>query len=233
MFSFVFLRGRCVLWYFEPFKPDPCLAVVCVFFFGGFVDAVFSLLFSFSQVLGKPKPPSGFSGSPCVSSSWTSSPTSIRAPCPSPSSRSRPAPVFSSCIFVAIARFLVRVFAQFWSWCCLVSSGVGLGQSVFRLFVVVGNGLACASVLCFALPVCVGSRATPVDRPQWRPTCHCGLRRPGLPVSCWESTLGRSDLIHGGWGGRAPLSAGAKHDFRKVTLGVSPTGPAKSLIFLF
>ena len=28
-------------------------------------------------------------------------------------------------------------------------------------------------------------------------------------------------------------SAGAKHDFRKVTLGVSLAGPTKSLIFLF
>ena len=99
---------------------------------------------------------------------------------------------------------LVRVFARFWSWCCLVSPGVGLGRSVFRLFVVVGNGLACASVLRFALLVCIRSKATPVDRPQWRPTpCRCGLRRPGLPVSCWESTLGRSDPRR--LGGGAPL----------------------------
>ena len=28
-----------------------------------------------------------------------------------------------------------------------------------------------------------------------------------------------------------PLSAGAKHDFRRVTLGVRPRGPAKSLVF--
>ena len=49
---------------------------------------------------------------------------------------------------------------------------------------------ACAS-FCKA---CIRERATPVDRPQWRPTpCRCGLRRPGLPVSCWESTLGRCD----------------------------------------
>ena len=32
---------------------------------------------------------------------------------------------------------------------------------------------------------------------------------------------------------KGQVSAGAKHDFRRVTLGVSPRGPAKSLIFLF
>ena len=37
-------------------------------------------------------------------------------------------------------------------------------------------------------------------------------------------------LIFGGF----PVEpAGAKHDFRRVTLGVSPGGPAKSLMYLF
>ena len=69
MFSFLFflLRGR---WFFigtlSPSGPDPCLVVVCVplllFCLVGFVAAVFSLLFSSSQALGKPKPPSGVWG---------------------------------------------------------------------------------------------------------------------------------------------------------------------------
>ena len=80
--------------------------------------------------------------------------------------------------------------------------------SVFFSFLVwvlvgfLGGGFwsVCVSVVCcgrswlFAQHVCIRSRAMPVDRPQWRPTpCRCGFRRPGLPVSCWESTLGRLD----------------------------------------
>ena len=135
----------------SPSSPDPCLVVVCVLLllFVWLVSSTpCSLFFSLSlRRWGNPNLLRGVWGSPCVSSSWTSSPTSIRTPCPSPSSRSRPAPVF----FFAVDCFLVRVFARFWSWSCLASPGVGLGRSVFRLFVVVGNGLAC----CFCFAFCI------------------------------------------------------------------------------
>ena len=53
----------------------------------GFVDAVFSLLFSFSQALGKPKP--FWFGFPLVfSSSFTRTPSSTRKPCSTSTLRS-------------------------------------------------------------------------------------------------------------------------------------------------
>ena len=59
-----------LVWSLSPSSPDPCLVFVGVpllfFCLVGFVGAVFSLLFSFSQVLGKPKPPSGGFGVPLV-----------------------------------------------------------------------------------------------------------------------------------------------------------------------
>ena len=62
------LWGWYLVWSLSPSSPDPCLVFVCVplrfFCLVGFVDAVFSLPFSFSQGLGKPKPPSGGLGFP-------------------------------------------------------------------------------------------------------------------------------------------------------------------------
>ena len=62
------LWGWYLVWYFSPSRLDPCFVFVGVpllfFCLVGFVDAVFSLLFSFSQALGKPKPPSGGLGFP-------------------------------------------------------------------------------------------------------------------------------------------------------------------------
>ena len=82
-----------LVWSLSPSSPDPCLVFVGVplFFFClvGFVDAVFSLLFSFSQALGKPK-----RGSPCVSPLRPSTTTSIRSSSFSPSPRFPPRLVF-------------------------------------------------------------------------------------------------------------------------------------------
>ena len=66
---FFCLWGWSLVWFLSPSSPDPCLVSVCVPFFlclVCFVAAVFSLVLSFSQALGKPKPPSGVWGSPCV-----------------------------------------------------------------------------------------------------------------------------------------------------------------------
>ena len=54
----------------------------------------FNFFFSLSQALGKPKPPSGVWGSPCVSSSCTSTPPSTRTSCSTPTPRPRPRTCF-------------------------------------------------------------------------------------------------------------------------------------------
>ena len=122
MLRFVFLRGRCVFWYFEPFTTRPVfgfLSVSPLFSFVWFVRrrralSVLSLSLYLSSA-GKHKPPSGFWGSPCVSSPWTSSSTSIRTSSPSHTPRLRPAPFFSPFffLFVVVARLPARFFLVF------------------------------------------------------------------------------------------------------------------------
>ena len=70
--SRVFVSGVVVCLVCEPFKPRPVFGFFvwvppsfCVWLV--IVDAVFSLFFSFSQALGKPKPPSGGLGFPLCS----------------------------------------------------------------------------------------------------------------------------------------------------------------------
>ena len=66
-FAFFCLWGWALVWFLSPSSPDPCLVFVCVLHFcvwSCFVAAVFSLVFSFSQALGKPKPPLGGLGFP-------------------------------------------------------------------------------------------------------------------------------------------------------------------------
>ena len=95
-----FLSGvRFLFGTMSPSRPDPCLFVYLrrplLFCSVGFVDAVFSLLFLFLSGAGETQALSGVWGSPCVSSPWTSSPTSIRTSSSSPTPRLCPAPVFS------------------------------------------------------------------------------------------------------------------------------------------
>ena len=96
------LWGWYLVWYFSPSRLDPflescllsslslSLSCLCLV---GFVDAVFSLLYSSSQALGKPKP--FWFGFPLVfSSSWPRSPTPTRTLSSAPTPRFPPAPVF-------------------------------------------------------------------------------------------------------------------------------------------
>ena len=96
----------------------------------GFVDAVFSLLFSFSQVLGKPKP--SWFGCPLVfSSSCTRTPSSTRTSC----STSTPRSGSSHCFFFWRRRSLVCLVGcvclvsdslSGWVFCCFCSVRCGL-----------------------------------------------------------------------------------------------------------
>ena len=129
----------CLVWC--PLRSAPCLLDVCVpslfLLFGTFADDVFFLSFSLSGA-GETQTPCGVWVSPCVSSSWTRTPTSIRTLSSSPSPRSCPAPVF---FFFSLSSSLAG----------MVVFGLGLsglGVSVLRL---VGWFLCCClscSIAC-------------------------------------------------------------------------------------
>ena len=110
---FRFLSVRCeavvisqgsvfIFWSVEPFTTRPVfgfyLPVFFFFLYGLFVDAVCSrsLSLSLSLSLSGAGEPQTFLvwGSPCVSSTWTRSPPSIRTSSSSPTPRHCPAPVF-------------------------------------------------------------------------------------------------------------------------------------------
>ena len=95
----LFLRGRCLFsGPLSPSRPDPCLASICLssFFLVWFVRRRRVFSFSFSLSLSGAGEPQTFLvwGSPCVSSTWTRSPPSIRTSSSSPTPRHCPAPVF-------------------------------------------------------------------------------------------------------------------------------------------
>ena len=109
-----------------PLRPDPLFALVFVvpsFSFSGCLGCSptsFFSLFLFLSGAGEPQTPFGVWGSPCVSSSWTRTPTSIRTSCSAPLARSCPAPAFffffSSSSFagmVAVGCVCVRFFFFF------------------------------------------------------------------------------------------------------------------------
>ena len=92
----------------SPSRPDPYSVFVCVrllLLSGSFRRRRFSLSLSLSGA-GEPQTFLVW-GSPCVSSSWTRSPPSIRTSSSSPTPRHRPAPVF----FFVVARFRLGVFS--------------------------------------------------------------------------------------------------------------------------
>ena len=119
------LWGWYIVWLLCPSSPDPYLVFVCVplLCFVWLFSSTPCFLFSSLSLRrwGNPNPLLGVWGSPCVSSSWTRSPTLIRTSPPSPTPRSPPAPFF---FFVVVARFPAWVFSGFlplwWSvsWLC-------------------------------------------------------------------------------------------------------------------
>ena len=97
----------------SPSRPDLCLLFNCLsssflFLSGTFVDAVVSLLFSSLRRWGNLNPFRGVWGSPCVSSTWTRSPTSTRTLCSAPSPWPRPAP---ACFFFLSSLSIVGMVA--------------------------------------------------------------------------------------------------------------------------
>ena len=98
----------CLVWC--PLRPDPLFALVFVvpsFSFSGCLGCSptsFFSLFLFLSGAGEPQTPFGVWGSPCVSSSRTRTPTSIRTSCSAPLAKSCPAPVFFF-FFVVVARW--------------------------------------------------------------------------------------------------------------------------------
>ena len=160
-----------------------------LFLFGVFAgDVFFSFFFLSSLSLslrrwGNPNP-FGVWVSPCDSSSCARTSTSTRSSSSAHTSRSRS----RTCFFLSRRRS-----RGLWSVFGCSRGGVSV-RSVSRVTCLVGSG-------CIVLPVasCIRATATPGNG-AWPPSRR-RLDRPGLPVSCWESTLGRSDLRRVGGAG--------------------------------
>ena len=123
--------GSCLV--FKPFKPRPvfgfclCPSFLCLVCF---VAAVFSLVFSFSQALGKPKPPLGGLGFPLCFFDLDA----IAHFDPYSDLRTYTMATPSICLFflfaVVVARFLVQVCLGLSWWCCVSSWFVSGGGSL-------------------------------------------------------------------------------------------------------
>ena len=132
--AFFCLWGWALVWFFMPFKPRPvlgfclCPSFLCLICF---VAAVFSLVFSFSQALGKPKPPLGGLGFPLcffVQNAFAHfDPYSDLRTYTMATPR---ACLFFSFFAVVVALFLVLVFLGLSWWCCVSSWFVSGGGSL-------------------------------------------------------------------------------------------------------
>ena len=106
----LFLRGRCLFsGLLSPSRPDTCLVFICL-------SSSFSCMVCSSTPCALSLSLSGAGesqtflvwGSPCVSSTWTRSPPSIRTSSSSPTPKHCPAPVFLFCFFRRRRSFPVR-----------------------------------------------------------------------------------------------------------------------------
>ena len=180
LFGFL-VSGVGMVFGLSPFRTWPLFATMFAvpsFSFSGclvgFVDAVFSLLFSFSQALGKPKP--SWFGFPFVfSSSCTRTPSSTRTSCSTSTPRSGSS---HCCFFFSSSSFACLVVV---GCVCLVSESLS-GWVCFVVFVL--SAAACLHMLC--IREFVGGSVTMVffgawGEDQW-PACVLNWSHPPHPL---------------------------------------------------